>query len=102
MPILKKPGLDERDANNYRPIVISAVLSKIIELHAIETSTFKPDDLMFGYVDGRSTEMGITLANDVFTYMNTNGSSVYLCSLDAQAAFDGISHLVLFTLLYFC
>jgi len=97
LPIIKKPGLDPSEPNNYRPIVISVVLSKIIELYAIERCGFTPNDLMFGYVEGRSTEMAITLANDVFSYMNTNGSPVYLCSLDAQAAFDGISHLILFT-----
>ena len=79
---MKKPTLDASDPTNYSPIVISAVLSKIMELYAIETSTFVPNDMRFGFVKGRSTEMAISLANDVFTYMNANGSPVYvaLCS----------------------
>jgi len=96
IPILKKPGLDPSLPGNYRPIIVSVVLSKILELHINNTSDFTPADSMFGFTTGRGTEMGVCLTNDVCQYMLANGSNAYICSLDAQAAFDGISHAVLF------
>jgi len=96
IPILKKPGLDPSLPGNYRPIIVSVVLSKILELHINNTSSFTPADSMFGFTPGRGTDMGVCLTNDVCDYMIANGSKAYICSLDAQAAFDGISHAVLF------
>ena len=101
IPILKKPGLDPSLPNNYRPIIISVVLSKCLELYINDTSNFEPDDSMYGYVAGRGPEMAVALANDVCQYLLQNGSNAYLCSLDAQGAFDNISHCVLFSRTYY-
>ena len=40
--------------------------------------------------------MATALTHDVIEYMNSRGSPVYACSLDAEGAFDGIPHPVLF------
>ena len=40
--------------------------------------------------------MAIALSHDVATYSLANGSPVYMCSLDAEGAFDCIPHEVLF------
>ena len=40
--------------------------------------------------------MAVSLVNDVISYCTERGSPVYTCSLDAQGAFDAITHAVLF------
>ena len=45
---------------------------------------------------GRGTEIATALVNDVISYANVRGSTVYTCSLDAEGAFDAIPHCVLF------
>ena len=38
-----------------------------------------------------------TITYDVFNYCVSRGSPVYICSLDAESAFDGIPYCVLFS-----
>ena len=40
--------------------------------------------------------MAIALAHDVSSYCWSHGTAVFLCSLDAAAAFDGIPHPIIF------
>ena len=53
-------------------------------------------DLQFGFIRNRGTSMAPTLTHDVLDYCKSNGSPVFLCALDAEAAFDGIPHSVMF------
>ncbi len=50
----------------------------------------------FGFVSGRVTTIATTLAHDVIEYCTRRGSAVYAFSSDAEAAFDGIRHRVMF------
>ena len=96
VPILKKPGLDPSKANHYRPIIVSSVISKLLEYAIIEDSSkhvFHP--LQYGFVDGRGTKMAISTTQDIITYCNNRGSPVYTCGLDVEKAFDGVPHCVL-------
>ena len=40
--------------------------------------------------------MAAAFTNDVLDYCTANKSPVYLCALDADSAFDGIPHAVMF------
>ena len=98
IPILK-PGKDPNLASSYRPITLSSVTSKIVELYILDQLPIASElynQLMFGFIPSRGTTMAAALAHDVVTYMNYNGSAVFLCSLDAQGAFDYIPHASLF------
>ena len=99
VPILKKPALDPSVPKNYRPIIISTTFSKLLEYCILDDiydyGAYKPHDLQFGFVEGRNTNMAISLSRDVISYFNSRGSSVYTCTLDAEMAFDGIPHFVL-------
>ena len=91
IPIPKKAGCDISVPKNWRPIVISTTLSKILEMYVLEESnTLEFHDLQFGFIPGKGTEIATALLNDVTTYCNTRGSAVYTCSLDA------IPHSILF------
>ena len=52
--------------------------------------------MQFGFVPERSTAMAASLVHDVCEYSKAAGSNIFLCSLDAEAAYDGIPHPVLF------
>lgn len=101
IPIIKKRNLDPSDASNYRPITVSVALSKVLEMIILEDLSDKAlipcDPLQFGFISKRSCNSAITLAHDVSSYCKTQGSSTFLCSLDAEGAFDAIPHAVLFT-----
>ena len=84
-------------ASSYRPVTLSVVMTKILELYIFEVcQTHTPHSAQFGFVDGRGTYMAISLAHDVMAYFNDCGSAVYTCSLDAEGAFDAIPHVVIF------
>ena len=97
VPIPKKPGCDTSISKNWRPIVISTTLSKLLEMYVLEESnSHEYHNLQFGFIPGRGTEIATALFNDVTTYCNARGSAVYTCSLDAEGAFDAIPHSILF------
>ena len=86
-----------KNQKNYRPITISAVLSKILEFYIIEKCAgYEYNQLQFGFVPGRSTAMATSLVDDVCEFSKASGSNVFVCSLDAEAAYDGIPHPILF------
>ena len=95
VPLLKK--LDPTVPNNYRPVIVSNILSKIMELYILdECGGYTFNDSQFGFIQGRSTNDAISLAHDVASYCIFNGSPVFMCGLDAEGAFDAIPHPVLF------
>ena len=97
VPILKKSSLDPCIAAHYRPITISVIISKLLELYILNhVSDFNMDEDQFGFVKNRGTKTAISLAHDISAFCHARGSSTFLCSLDAEAAFDAIPHSVLF------
>jgi len=97
VPLLKKHHLDPCISANYRPITISVILSKLLELYVLEECSGHNMDLnQYGFVRHRGTNTAITLSHDVSAYCLSRGSTIYMCSLDAEGAFDCIPHSVLF------
>ena len=94
IPIYKK-GKDPEAANSYRPVTLSVVMTTILYILEV-CQTHTPQPAQFGFVDGRGTDMAISLAHDVMAYFNDRGSAVYTCGLDADGAFDAIPHVVIF------
>ena len=97
IPLLKKPNCDTTLPKNYRPIIISTTFSKLLELLILkDCEGHRFHDLQFGFVPNRGTTMAAALTHDVLNHMTSRGSPVYVCSLDAEGAFDGIPHAILF------
>lgn len=97
VPVLKKPQLDPSAPSSYRPIIVSVVISKLLEIYILEEcADFSMHPCQFGFVEHRGTSTAISLAHDVCSYCSSRGSPVFLCSLDAEGAFDAIPHAVLF------
>ena len=94
VPILKKSSLNPNMCTKYRPITLSSVHTKIIEL--LMLPKYEVSDNQFGFRTKRGTAFGCTLLNDVMCYCNHTNSPLYVCSLDAEKCFDSIWHPVLF------
>src|SRR6476469_1383909 len=100
-PLLKKPGLDENDPSNYRPISNLNTVGKIIERvclarhlpHVASTGNFSP--LQLAYRKRHSTKTALlTILDDLYKIVDSKSAAV-LIALDSSAAFDTIDHNVL-------
>ena len=85
-----KPTLDANKPENFRPITLSSIHSKLVE------TILKPDyvshDNQYGFTENRGTSFVTNLIHDVSAYLNDAGSPLYLCTLDAEKCFDRIWH----------
>ena len=99
VPILKTSSLDPTLAPSYRPVILSSTFSKLIDMYIMyENDDFIFNDCQFGFIKSASagTASAVSGVHDVGTYFVQNGSQMYICSLDAEGAFDAIPHPVLF------
>jgi hypothetical protein len=94
VPILKKATSDPNLPESYRPVSISSIHSKLIEIFLTPDS--KISDTQFGFQRGRGTSFVTCMLNDSIQYFNANGSAIYAAALDAEKCFDSIWHLGLF------
>ena len=98
VPIIKdKKGL-VTDKDNYRPIAVTSVLSKLIELVLLERMNLNLGTAcnQFGFKSRHGTDMCVFTLKQIIEYYNLRCSPVYICYLDASKAFDRINHWCLF------
>jgi len=86
---------------NYRPITLSSVISKLFESVVLDKfqAFMKTDDLQFGFKKGLSCSHAIYALRQGVEYFSNRGSNTYIASLDASKAFDLVNHLKLFSTL---
>lgn len=98
VPILKDKKGSISDKENYRPIAVTSVVSKVVEAIILKRSGDKLDTAhnQFGFKPSHGTEMCVFALKQVIEYYKTNNSPVYVCYLDASKAFDRINHWTLF------
>jgi exonuclease III len=99
IPLLKDKQGDLSDVNNYRPLAITCIASKILEMVILKRSCdiFTTTHNQFGFKSKHATDMCIFMQKQVCEYYVTLGSPVYLCYLDASKAFDKVNHWHLFS-----
>ena len=90
VPILKKATLDSNVPTNYRPIALSSIHTKLVEYLIMPVD--QANKSQFGFRKGRGTLFATSLMNDIASYTIAKGSSLYVCSLDAEKCFDSIWH----------
>jgi len=100
-PLLKKPGLDESDPANYRPVSNLSVMSKTLErVVAKQVMTYLTESgllprLQSAYRRFHSTETAIAcVLSDILTAID-KGDLAALALLDLSAAFDTVDHEIL-------
>ena len=98
VPIIKDKKGNITDKNNYRPIAITSVTSKILEFLLLDRmrSQLSTTSNQFGFKNKHGTDMCVYTLKQVIEYYNQRSSPVYVCYLDASKAFDRINHWCLF------
>ena len=98
VPVVKNKTRSITDKSNYRPIAISTVLSKVFEF--VLFGKMEPylliSDNQFGYQKDLGTEICIFTLMETIRHYQMSGSHVFICYLDATAAFDRLCHTTLF------
>ena len=89
-PILKKRGLDPKLKQNYRPIALATLLSKIFEKLVLlstinELSTISNQ---FGFKRRSECEQCIYTLRQIISYCNRKEIPRFMCYLDASRAFE--------------
>ena len=80
MPIIKSKSGDIKSKDNYRPIALASVMSKVLELVLIDISGSSLDttDHQFVFKQGHSTDTCIFVLKQVIEYYNRLGSPVFV------------------------
>ena len=100
VPIIKDKKGDCTDKDNYRPVAITCVISKILELVILKRceSALSTTDNQFGFKPGLGTDTCMFSLKQIIQYYQSLSSPVY----DASKAFDKINHYHLMVKLINC
>ena len=95
-PVFKKG--DKHLAENYRPVSLTSVISKLLEhiicheLHAHFDKNNVLTNVNHGFRTGYSCETQLTITTDDFTKNSENGIQTDVAILDFSKAFDTVPH----------
>ena len=98
VPVIKNKCGNLADSNNYRPIAIATIVSKLYE----STILYKCEDFLktcdnqFGFKRKHSTEFCIYTLKEFIDYYKQRGTTMFVTFLDASKAFDKIDFWLLF------
>ena len=98
VPVIKNKCGNLADSNNYRPIAIATIVSKLYE----STILYKCEDFLktcdnqFGFKRKHSTEFCIYTLKEFIDYYKQRGTTIFVTFLDASKAFDKIDFWLLF------
>ncbi len=97
IPLVKDMKEDVTSKDNYRPISITTVLSKLLESAIVGRygALLYTNPNQFGFKRGHSTDMAVFVFKNVIEHYISNCSPVYICFVDASKAFDRINHGIL-------
>ena len=99
VPIIKDKSGKINSKDNYRPIAIASIMSKLMEkllLKRLKDFLFTSSH-QFGFKPKHSTDACIYVLKESIDRYVEQESSVYMCFLDASKAFDRVNHFSLFT-----
>lgn len=98
IPIVKDKRALLSSADNYRPIAMTCIISKVFELMILN----RYRDLLcttpnqFGFKSKHGTELCIFVLKELIDFYVSNNSPFYMCFLDLSKAFDRVHHGLLF------
>ena len=94
VPRVKNKSGNLSDSNNYRPIALATIDSKILEsvilINCGEYLT--SSDNQFGFKSCHSTDLCIYALQEFIEYYKNRGTTVYVTFLDASKAFDRLNY----------
>ena len=98
VPVIKDKKGNVTDVDNYRPIAITSIASKILEkilLVRVQDYLYTSDN-QFSFKSKHSTDLCIFTLKSIIDYYVQASSPVYICYLDASKAFDRVNYWKLF------
>ena len=103
IPLVKSYKKSLENPNNYRGISIIPIFTKLLEylILIISPAITKSHSSQFGFQHNSSTLHAEFLLSETVKFYNDHNSPLYICSLDAEKAFDSCNWDVLFEKLYF-
>ena len=98
IPLVKDKTGDITDKNNYHPIALSTMMSKIIEKIFMDRyeSLFCTTDNQLGFEKDYSTDMCAYSLKEIVDIYRSQFTPIFICFLDASKAFDKINYWLLF------
>ena len=93
IPILKDNKKDRENADNYRPITIICLISKVFKMRLNNKIgiLLNPTGLQLGFVREGGCDKSLYNISNVANYFLKRQSNVYIVTLDASAAFDKVN-----------
>ena len=98
IPVIKDKTGDASSKANYRPIALSSVLAKLLEISILNKTRhfLQTSDHQFGFKSSHSTDMCIYALKETIHYYLNHSSNVFACFMDASKAFDRVNYWTLF------
>ena len=99
IPIIKNKNKRISEKNNYRPICLGYVFTKVVEkvLYSRMDGYLQPTLNHFGFKRKQGTEMCVFVLKELIRYYIKHGSCMYVAFLDVSKAFDRVNHTTLFS-----
>jgi hypothetical protein len=97
IPLLKDKKGDITDRDNYRPIALTCIMSKVLEVAILYKyyDSLQTSDYQFGFKPQHGTDQCIFALKEVIDLYTASSSPVYVCFMDASKAFDRVNHFIL-------
>jgi len=98
VPICKNKNGNISDAENYRPVSLATIISKLFEHYILSciSPLLATTDNQFGFKPKHDTDMCIFLLKQTVSYYVNKDIPVFSASLDASKTFDRTNHNLLF------
>ena len=98
IPVIKDKRAKINNKDNYRPVAIASIVSKVLEMVLLDrlSEYLDTNSNQFGFKQKLGTDMCIYAMKEIIaSYSRLNGN-VFTCFLDASKAFDRVKHSILF------
>ena len=99
VPIVKDKKGDLSSKDNYRPIAITSIFSKVFEVLILDKygeKLYKTTCNQFGFKKKSSTDLCVFALKEIVNSYIRQSSPVFICFIDASKAFDRVCHWLLF------
>ena len=98
VPVIKDKAGKVGSLDNYRPIALASILSKVMEMILLDKiiKYIDSSDNQFGFKPKHGTDLCIYALKEIVNKYRLQNSSVLMSFIDASRAFDCINHRKLF------